>query len=117
MTVTEATERIGGVIIAGAADAVRREILGGYASDLLSDVLGNCHEGDLWVTMQKHVNIVAVAQLRELAGIVLVGGRQPDAATLARAEEEHLPVISTDLPTFDVAGILYSLGVRGRRSV
>jgi len=117
VTVAEATERIGGVIVAGAVDAVGREIRGGYASDLLSDVLGNCHEGDLWVTMQKHVNIVAVAQLRELAGIVLVGGRRPDAPTLARAEEEHLPVISTDLPTFDVAGILYSLGIRGRRSI
>jgi len=115
--VAEATERIGGVIIASAADAVGREVLGGYASDLLSDVLGNCHEGDLWVTMQKHVNIVAVAQLRELAGIVLVGGRRPDAATLARADEEHLPIVSTDWPTFDVVGILYSLGIRGRRSV
>lgn len=117
MKVAEATERIGGVIVAGAADAAGREIRGGYASDLLSDVLGNCHEGDLWVTMQKHVNIVAVAQLRELAGIVLVGGRRPDAATLARADEEHLPIVSTDWPTFDVVGILYSLGIRGRRSV
>jgi predicted transcriptional regulator len=115
--VAEAAERIGGVIIAGVAEAAQREVHGGYASDLLSDVLGNCHEGDLWVTMQKHINIVAVAQLRELAGIVLVGGRRPDAETLARAEEEHLPVISTDLPTFDVAGILYGLGIRGRRSV
>ena len=115
MKVAEAAERIGGVVVAGAAEAAQREIRGGYASDLLSDVLGNCHEGDLWVTMQKHINIVAVGQLRELAGIVLVGGRRPDAATVARADEEHLPIVSTDQSTFDVAGILYSLGIRGRR--
>jgi len=115
VTVAEAAERIGGVIVAGAAAAAQREIRGGYASDLLSDVLGNCHEGDLWVTMQKHINIVAVAQLRELAGIVLVGGRRPDAATVTRADEEHLPVVSTEQPTFNVVGILYSLGIRGGR--
>jgi predicted transcriptional regulator len=113
--VAEAAERIGGVVVAGVADVAGREIRGGYASDLLSDVLGNCHEGDLWVTMQKHVNIVAVGQLRELAGIVLVGGRRPDAATAARADEEHMPIISTDQSTFDVVGILYGLGIRGRR--
>jgi predicted transcriptional regulator len=113
--VAEAAERIGGVVVAGAADVAEREIRGGYASDLLSDVLGNCHEGDLWVTMQKHINIVAVGQLRELAGIVLVGGRRPDAETVARADQEHLPIVSTDQSTFDVAGILYSLGIRGRR--
>lgn len=115
MTVAEAAQKIRGSIIT-AVKAATREVRGGYASDLLSDVMGNSSEGDLWVTMQKHVNIVAVAQLKGLAGIVLVNGRRPDEASLVRAEEEHIPIISTDLPAFDVVGILYGQGVRGRRS-
>jgi hypothetical protein len=115
VTVAEATEKIQGTVVAGAASAAMREVRGGYASDLLSDTMGNSRDGDLWVTMQKHVNIVAVAHLKGLAGIVVVNGRQPEEATVARAEEEQIPIISTGLPAFDVVGILYSQGVRGRR--
>lgn len=114
MTVVEAAEKIAGAIIAGAVEAVSREVRGGYASDLLSDVMANSREGDLWVTLQKHVNIVAVAHLNGLAGIVLVNGRRPEPDTAARAEEERIPIICTELPTFDVAGILHGLGIRGR---
>jgi hypothetical protein len=79
--------------------------------------MGNSREGDLWLTLQKHVNIVAVAQLNGLAGIVLVNGRRPEPDTLARAEEAGIPIISTPLQTFDAVGILYSAGIRGRRQI
>lgn len=115
MNVAEAAKRIEGIVIT-ATDATEREILGGYASDLLSDVMANSREGDVWVTMQKHVNIVAVAQLKGLACIVLVNGRQPEPDTVKRAEEEHIPLISTQWPAFEVVGILYSLGTRGGRA-
>lgn len=116
MNVTEAAEKISGTLVAGLAFA-GREIQGGYASDLLSDVMGNSREADLWVTMQKHVNIVAVAQLNGLAAIVLVNGRQPEPDTLAKAEENGIPIISTPLQAFDVIGILFGLGIHGRRAV
>jgi len=116
VTVAEAAEKIEGTIVAGAT-ASNREIQGGYSSDLLSDVMGNSHEGDLWITLQKHLNIVAVAQLNGLSGIVLVNGRKPDADTVARAEELGIPIVSTSLQAFDIAGKLYTLGIRGRRSV
>jgi hypothetical protein len=116
MNVAEAAQIIHGTLVAGAA-AAGREIKGGYASDLLSDVMGNSQEGDLWVTLQKHVNIVAVAQLNSLAAIVLVNGRKPEPDTTARAEEMGIPIISTPLQAFDAAGILYSSGICGRRPV
>ncbi|HEX2998950.1 MAG TPA: serine kinase, partial [Armatimonadota bacterium] len=40
------------------------EVSGGYASDLLSDVLANGQEGDLWITIQAHRNVAAVAGLK-----------------------------------------------------
>lgn len=90
-----------------------REVAGGYASDLLSDVLAHSKEGDLWVTLQIHPNIVAVASMKDLAGIVLVNGREPEAETVKKAEEEHMPILVSHLPTFELVGRLYGLGVPG----
>ena len=115
MNVAEAAGRIEGTILSAASAAAQREVLGGYASDLLSDVMANSREGDLWLTVQKHVNVIAVAQLNGLAGIILVNGRRPETDTVQRAEAEGVPVISTPLQTFEVAGILHGLGIRGRR--
>jgi hypothetical protein len=90
-----------------------RPVGGGYASDLLSDVIGHARKDDLWLTMQVHPNIIAVAVLKELAGIVLVGGRTPAAETLAQAEQEKVAVLGTPLSTFELAGRLYGTGLRG----
>jgi hypothetical protein len=91
-----------------------REVAGGYASDLLSDVMAHAEKDDLWVTLQLHQNIVAVAVLKELAGIVIVGGREPQQETLTKAEEEGVVILVTELPAFEVVGRLYQLGLRGR---
>ena len=90
-----------------------RPVGGGYASDLLSDVIGHGRKGDLWLTMQIHPNIVAVAVLKDLAGIVLVNGRQPDPATLEQAQREKIALLGAQAGTFDLAGRLYALGLKG----
>jgi len=91
---------------------LRREVTGGYVSDLLSDVIGNAEEGFVWVTFQVHLNIVAVASLKKLAGIVLVNNRVPDTDTLRKAEAENVPIMTTPLPAFELVGRLYMLGLR-----
>jgi predicted transcriptional regulator len=95
------------------AQNLSRDVAGGYASDLLSDVMAHADKDDLWVTLQVHQNIVAVAIVKDLAGIVMVSGREPDQETLARAEEEGVPILVTNLPAFEIAGRLYQLGLRG----
>lgn len=93
-------------------DEMEREVAGGYASDLLSDVIAGAREGDLWITLQIHQNIVAVAFLNNLAGIVIVGGREPDPETLEKAEEQDIPIMVTALPAYELAGKLYEMGIR-----
>jgi hypothetical protein len=93
--------------------ALDRPVLGGYASDLLSDVIGHGRKGDLWVTMQIHANIVAVAVLKDLAGIVLVNGREPAPETLEQALRENVILLGTRSGTFELAGKLYGMGVKG----
>lgn len=89
------------------------EVKGGYASDLLSDVIANTKEGYLWVTLQTHANILAVAKLKELAAIILVNKRKPDSDTLEKAGKEQIIVLESELPTFEIVGRLYEMGVRG----
>jgi len=90
-------------------DRLDQQVSGGYASDLLSDVIANGKAGNVWITMQVHVNIVAVAVLKELAGIVIVQGRQPADETLKKAREEKVAIIVSDLPAFETVGRIHSL--------
>lgn len=92
---------------------LEKEVTGGYASDLLSDVLGNSKQGNVWVTLQIHINIVAVATLRGLAAIILVNCRVPDEDTLEKAEKEQIPILVSKLSAFELIGRLYQLGIRG----
>ena len=92
---------------------LERQVTGGYASDLLSDVLAHGREGDLWVTLQVHQNIVAIASMKNLAGVVLVNGREPDQETIEKAEEENVVIMVSRMPAFELIGRLYNLGVPG----
>ena len=89
------------------------DVTRGYASDLMSDVMANANERDLWVTLQIHQNIVAVAVMRSLAGIILVNGREPDAETIRKAEAEEVPIMISTMPTFELVGNLFELGISG----
>jgi predicted transcriptional regulator len=94
---------------AGLDSEVRR----GYVSDLMSDVIANAKKGDLWITLQVHINIIAIASMKELSGIVLIMGRQPESATLEKATSMNIPILVSELPAFEVAGRLYQLGITG----
>ncbi len=97
---------------AGAA-GLDAEVSGGYAADLLSCAMAGARQGDLWITLQGHVNVVAIASLNELAGIVVTENKPIAPDTLAKAETEGVPVFSCASDTFQVVGRLWELGVRG----
>ena len=85
----------------------------GGVSDLMSDVLAHAVDGNVWVTLHIHQNIVAVAAHKGLAGIILVQGRQPEKDTVAKAAEEGIPVMVSAFPAFELVGRLYKAGIRG----
>ena len=90
-------------------DYLGKEVTGGYTGDLLSDVMGNSKEGYIWITRQVHQNIVAVASLKEHAGIILINACQPTAETMEKAEAEKIPIMVSDLPAFEMSGKIYNL--------
>lgn len=88
-----------------------KEITGGYCGDLLSDVMANSKAGSIWITMQVHLNIVAIASLKEHAAIILVNNREPNEDTLKKAIEEKISILTSELTAFELAGKLYALGI------
>ena len=110
MKVAEILKHLGLQAAAG-EKGLDREVSGGYCGDLLSDVMANSKKGALWLTVQSHQNIVAVAVLRELSGIILVNGRTPDEETKAKAEAEGIPILLSPLSAYELAGRLYGQDV------
>ena len=85
------------------------EVTGGYTSDLLSDVMANSKGKNIWITLQTHENIIAVAKLKDLAGIIIINNRQPDEETLKRAKDENVPLLASGETAFSITGKLYNL--------
>lgn len=108
MRITEITETLDLKVLSG-HNGLSDEITGGYVSDLLSDVMGNAREGQIWITLQTHQNIIAVASLKDLAAIIIVKGLRPDTDTIEKSNIENIPVLSTSLDTFNMAGRLFEL--------
>lgn len=104
------------LVVKVGGEGLEMEVLGGYVSDLLSDVIAHGQKGDLWITLQVHANIVAVAVLKELAGIVIIGGREPVEETLQKAKDENIVILTSSYSAFEVAGRLYQLGLRGKNN-
>jgi hypothetical protein len=85
---------------------------GGYSADLLSCVMAGAKKGHLWITLQAHLNIVAVAALNEVAAIIVTENAQPDAASIAKANQQGVVLLSTSQATYEVNGKLWELGIR-----
>jgi predicted transcriptional regulator len=108
MKVQELVDKLSLTVYSGNA-GLDNDITGGYVSDLLSDVMGNSEEGQVWITLQNHKNVMAVASLKELSAVILVKGYMPDEATMSHSNEEKVPILGTSAETYETAGALYKL--------
>ena len=92
-----------------------KEIESGYVSDLLSLVMANGKKNMAWITVQNHLNVIAVAALLEMACVVLVEGITLDEAVLDKAKEEGIPVIYTTLSAYDTCVKMGEAKIQGAR--
>ncbi len=91
-----------------------REISGGYSADLLSCVMARAKHGNIWLTLQAHPNVIAVASLLELAAVIVTEDAPVGADVIARANDEGIPVLSTPHTTFWAVGELCKLGIQAQ---
>lgn len=111
MTVAQLIQAMDLRLLNPAAD-IEREVTGGYAGDLLSFVLAKGEAGMAWITVQTHLNVIAVASLHEFSCVIIAENCTVDAETIAKAAEEGIAVLSSPLSSYILAGRLYELGVR-----
>ncbi|MCX7838867.1 MAG: DRTGG domain-containing protein [Anaerolineae bacterium] len=97
-------------VVAG-AQALERDITGGYCADLLSCVMARAKAGNVWVTLQAHPNVLAVAVLLELAAVIVTEGAPIPDEVKTRADAEGIALLATPHTTFWVVSELARLGI------
>ena len=107
MTVKELAERFGYEIVC--MPDPEREVIGGYAGDLLSWVMGRAESGDAWVTIMSNLNIIAVASLADPSCIVLSENVELDEGVKERAEQQSVNILRSDKDTFSVCAEIAAL--------
>lgn len=112
MTLDQIIQSLDLKVVTEARDFSAISPTGGYTSDLLSCVMAGAKNHNIWVTIQSHANIIAVAALLELAAIVITEGAEPDPATINKANEEGIVLLTTPMQSYEVIGKLWDLGVK-----
>jgi len=102
-----------GLKVVTAGVSLERDVTGGYTSDLLSCVMAKAQTGNVWVTLQSHQNIVAVASLLGLACIIVTEGNQIEPGTVEKAEQESIPILCSPSDSFSIVERLIALGIHG----
>lgn len=88
-----------------------REVTCGYVCDLLSWVMSHGDSGMAWVTVQTHMNVIAVAVLSEMACVILPEGIDMEEESLAKAVSENMVVLQSQLTAFDICGRMAAKGI------
>ncbi len=110
ITVAELVEKHGFNIVAGKS-GLENNVNGVYIGDLLSWVMGRAGEENAWLTIQGHVNIIAVALLTCVSCIIVCEGAEVDFESKTKADNEDIPILTTKLSTYDAAKVLMNLGL------
>lgn len=114
MMVRDVARQLDLKIVAG-ENRLDREVTGGYAGDLLSCVMAGAASGNLWVTVQGHPNVVAVATLTGISGVIVTEGARIDPGVADKANQEGIPILSSLKPSFEVVAALAGLGITGKQ--
>lgn len=110
MTVAELIKQLNLELVAG-EKGLQSEITNGFVGDLLSVVMGKAKEGNAWVTIQSHVNIVAVAVLTGASCIIVSEGFNVEPEAMEKANEENIPILSTKESSYKIVSELVKLGI------
>jgi len=112
MTLSELAKHIGCEILTGNVN-LDNDIKDGYVSDLLSDVIGNIKENSIWITIQRHINILGVAKLKDVIAIIIPRSLQLDNNVIEKAKEKEIAILRDSRSAFELSGLIYNLLQKG----
>ncbi|MEG0291050.1 MAG: hypothetical protein RSF69_00255 [Erysipelotrichaceae bacterium] len=82
-----------------------------FVGDLLSWVMAHGQENEIWISVQAHLNVLAVASLKDFAAVIIAQGAQIPQETIDKAKEEGIVLIQSDLSAYRIACKLYEAGI------
>lgn len=104
--------------LTGAADLTPEtdksaEISCGYTCDLLSWVMAHGQAGMAWITVQTHMNVIAVASLMEMAAVIIPEGIEMEGPSLEKARDEGITVLSSQKTAYELCALMAASGLPG----
>lgn len=105
MTVEEVASKLGLKCIVG-EKALHKEVEGAYVGDLLSCVMANAKEKQIWITVQGHINVIAVAVLVGIPAVILAQGTVPSEEMKVKADEEQVAILMSKQSSYEIAKVL-----------
>ncbi len=90
----------------------QKDIKCAFAADLISDILMCTKEPTLLLTGLTNPQIIRLADMIDLEGIIFVRGKRPPQIIIDMAKERGLPLIVTPFTMFKTSGILFNHGIR-----
>lgn len=108
MTTMELVKKIG---LKALTEFDAREVDGVFVSDMLSDVMAGAKSGNLWITVQTHKSIIPAANLVDVSAVIITSDKTVPQETIELAKKHDIALFSTELPSFELIGKLYSLGL------
>ena len=106
MKFSEVVDKVHGTVV---VDNPEAEIVSAYCGDLLSDVMGHCGDESVLITVQNHLNAIAVCSLAGIEAVLICHGRPVPDDMKAAAEREGVGIAVTALSQFAAAVALSSL--------
>ncbi|WDV44705.1 DRTGG domain-containing protein [Clostridiaceae bacterium M8S5] len=82
-----------------------------YIGDLLSIVMSKAKENDIWITIQTHANVIAVASLVGISAVIVVEGMKIDEETIVKAKDMDIPIYKTGKSAYEIACQINSFGI------
>lgn len=110
MTINEFLKTTGAKLLTPETET-SKQISCGYSCDLLSWVMSHGAAGMAWITVQTHMNVVAVATLMDMAAIIVPEGIAVEQDVIDKAAEEGIALIASDKTAYELCGLMYSAGV------
>jgi hypothetical protein len=90
-------------------DTTKTIIENGYVSDLLSDVMGSAQPNQIWITIMRHLNTIAVASMTGIPVIIFAKDIIPEQSVIDKAREEDIVLLTSPLTVFELSGKIYTL--------
>ena len=110
MKISQILEISEGTMLTPNAD-LDTDILGGFAGDLMSDVLASIQPESVLITGLSNPQVIRTAIIADVRVVIFARGKQPAPETIKLAVEERLPVITSELGLYEISGRLLQNGL------